>query len=225
MFFFPFVKFELTIPVRTENDTETWFQIVRTSREKWLGRHLILMNGRRCLFHCECKWLCMWLSVLELDISVKKKKNCQFQQEDSHRTLWWHQINTVHRSGKHSDLAILPVEFTAPYLAQANILQFNVCFLIRLPSSNLATAACFTLLWKRDSLGLFFWGGGSTVKQELSLFITIPLSCWTLDEVKGADAPLYCNVEEFVHIHSLIDLFLFNHTWARSQMHVCFFVV
>lgn len=49
-------------------------------------------------------------------------------------------------SGKYSDLAILALEFTALYLAQANIPLFNVCFLFRLPSSDLASAACFTLL-------------------------------------------------------------------------------
>lgn len=71
------------------------------------------------------------------------------------RTLWWYQLSTVHSSGKYSDLAILPVEFTVLYLAQANIPLFNVCFLFHPPSSGLATADCFSLLWKGDSLGLF----------------------------------------------------------------------
>lgn len=62
-------------------------------------------------------------------------------------------VESMSSCGKCSDMAFLPVEFTAP-----NILPFSVCFWFRLPSPALAIAACSFLLRKGRKTQAF-WGG------------------------------------------------------------------
>lgn len=97
-------------------------------------------------------------------------------------------------SGKSSHLTVTLAEFTALYLAWTNIPLFNVCFLFRQPLSDLAAAACFSLLTGEDSLRLFkniiiiiiycFWLSNKS-------FLLYSQSCWTSEKTKEADSPLY----------------------------------
>lgn len=136
----------------------------------------------------------MWLRVWELGPSIKK---CASYSRKTQSDCWW---DTVMASAQlcpqlwetlrpgHSPCRLY---CTVPGTSKHSPVQ---CLLFVSP-------ACLPLTWlqlpvslcsERETVWGFFWV--LTVKQELSLLFTISLSCWTLERVKEADAPLYCNV-------------------------------
>lgn len=93
----------------------------------------------------------------------------------------YHNMKLLLNSGNLSQLTTSPLaRCTALYLAWTAVPLLTVCCLFRLLHSDLAFAACFTLLREEDSLMFYIWSF-LTFKQKLSLFFffTISLSCWT----------------------------------------------
>lgn len=105
------------------------------------------------------------------------------------RTLWW-QLGSVHSFQKFSGHSLCRVYCTVPGTSKHSPFQ---C-LLQLPSSDLARAPCFTLLWKQDRLFFFSFGGGGGGDSNRS-FLFYSQSCSVANKLKQADTPLYCNTE------------------------------